>query len=51
MNRNTEFDAFVRKFSQEMGIPHSEVLSNIRLIKVLEEMFLKTVKQNGNKDV
>jgi hypothetical protein len=44
-NSNNEFHHFIKKFSDEMGIPLSEVLSNPGLLKVLEEMF----SQGGNK--
>lgn len=51
MDKNSDFDSFVRRFAENMGIPYSEVLSNSRLIRILKEMFSETVKQNGKEDV
>ena len=49
--KNNDFYLFIKKFSEDMGMPLSEVLINSRLIKILEEMFTETLKQNGDKSI
>ena len=44
-NNRNDFHDFIKKFSDDMGMPLSEVLSNPGLLKVLEEMFTEI----GNK--
>ena len=38
-NNKDDFHLFIKKFSEDMGMPLSEVLTNPGLLKVLEEMF------------
>lgn len=49
--KNNDFYLFIKKFSEDMGMPLSEVLINSRLIKILEEMFTETLKQNGDNSI
>lgn len=49
--KNNDFYLFIKKFSEDMGMPLSEVLINSRLIKILEEMFTETLKQNEDKSI
>jgi len=49
--KNNDFYLFIKKFSEDMGMPLSDVLINSRLIKILEEMFTETLKQNGDKSI
>ena len=49
--KNNDFYLFIKKFSEDMGMPLSEVLINSRLIKILEEIFTETLKQNGDNSI